>query len=594
MWRTFDPAWYCYAYPMVERVLAAIPGKRAEDVYAALGPLHDHSPNPWFSETWYLARYEHARAAVAEGKFRSGFDHARQENNAEIAPHWLFDPVYYQERFQAVYRRPLALELDGEPYDHFLRIGQRDGLSGHWLFDPAVYAALAPYDVRARIVSDGAFATLMHHLYAGTAEPVVSNLFDPGWYLARYGHVVEEIAQGRWSCALQHYLQSSEAVLFDPNPRFSEPGYRTYFPDVAAAIAAGAFRSGFDHFLRHGQHEGRVYAPAAETPGSASAARVRPAAVTDAFPLRTRAFSHVTFLPVEADPGISGGWRFGVLGADGAPLTAFANDWCAMHRDGAAVRRLPGVYIYGGIVPNHFGHLLLDGLRNLWFVRENPELPVLWHSLIWHDDPDLPPEQFPDWLQQIWRILGLHRHRHLHIREPIEVERVILPAPGRPNLHSLHRRLTAAMAVHSTERPSAGNRVWLSRRGLPPGLGRIEPEAQVEALLAARGWDIVRPETVPVDEQVDLFSTAAVLAGSIGSAFHAVLLSACPTARLIPVTRPGVALEFYDAVAQARGLRQSYVIPEFKPFEFLGSDTIAELEDPLALADAVCAVAGVG
>jgi hypothetical protein len=72
------------------------------------------------------------------------------------------------------------------------------------------------------------------------------------------------------------------------------------------------------------------------------------------------------------------------------------------------------------------------------------------------------------------------------------------------------------------------------------------------------------------------------------------LLSAAPTARLIPVVRPGVPLEFYDAVAQALKLRQSYILPELKPFDMIGPDTNAELVDPVALADAVCAMADSG
>lgn len=39
---------------------------------------------------------------------------------------------------------------------------------------------------------------------------------------------------------------------------FDEPGYLRANPDVAAAIGTGAVRSGWDHYLRFGQHEGRA------------------------------------------------------------------------------------------------------------------------------------------------------------------------------------------------------------------------------------------------------------------------------------------------------------------------------------------------
>lgn len=120
-----------------------------------------------------------------------------------MAPHRLFDAACYRDRYGSVYGRAFDPDADGNPYAQFLRVGQHQRLSGHWLFDPSVYAALAPCDVTARITGDGPFTTFLCHLQAGGAEPVVSNLFDPDWYLAHYPSVAEAIARGEWVSALQ-------------------------------------------------------------------------------------------------------------------------------------------------------------------------------------------------------------------------------------------------------------------------------------------------------------------------------------------------------------------------------------------------------
>ncbi len=183
-WRSFDPAWYRFAYAMVEPLLAGLPDRRPEAVYRSLGTVLGHSPNPYFSETWYLDQYPPVREAIRRGDYVSGFDHYCRSGYESLAPHWLFNPDYYRQRLALAYRRPHDPAQDGELYDHYIRIGQFQGLSGHWLFEPQFYVATAPYDVVARIRQDGAFTTFLHHTAAGGTEPVVSTVFDPAYVIA--------------------------------------------------------------------------------------------------------------------------------------------------------------------------------------------------------------------------------------------------------------------------------------------------------------------------------------------------------------------------------------------------------------------------
>lgn len=75
-----------------------------------------------------------------------------------------------------------------------------------------------------------------------------------------------------------------------------------------------------------------------------------------------------------------------------------------------------------------------------------------------------------------------------------------------------------------TAKPN-GEMMWLSRKG-DAYRGVYGNHDELESLMESLGFLLVQPETLPLSEQVDLFSRADVIAGFIGSAFHTLLL--CP------------------------------------------------------------------
>jgi hypothetical protein len=587
LWRAFDGAWYRSAYPIVDDLIATGQTKEPADVYTALVKAFVHSPNPYFCESWYVARYQVVREAVNNGIFLSGFDHFCRHGYSDLMPHWLFDPAFYRQQFRQAKDHDLDEAEDGNPYDHFLRIGQHEGLTGHWLFDPPVYTAMAAFDVLARIRRHGPFTTFLYQVNTPTPEPIVSNWFDPVWYLARYPLVEQQIAEGKWSCALHHYLANNDPAAFDPSPRFSERSYVASWPDVAAAIRNGDYRNGLAHFILFGQQEQRVFAPADHGDPGPAASPAKIAGVTGLFPLTTRTFRNVTFLPCEPDPDSPDDAIFGVLDAGLEILPAFSHPWITMRSSVTPSEHKAGTFVYGGVLNNHIGHIICDGLAGFWFIREHPDLPILWHWL----DIARSHAAWPTLLDEIWQIVGLDKHAHHIIKSPITVDHVILPESGFMAPDVLHRRQARALASLPPATPFIGNRVWLSRSKLPDQFGRIKREEEVEAVLGTRGWTIVYPEEVPVAGKVNLFATAGIIAGFLASAFHTVLLSTSPRARLILIDRPGVDHTNYDAVARALDLKQYYLSADLEPFTERHPWATFTLTDPAALADAICSLA---
>ncbi|GAN53466.1 glycosyltransferase [Tanticharoenia sakaeratensis] len=210
-------------------------------------------PNRLFDEGWYLAANPDVAAGVREGIFASGFQHYCESGFRSRAPHWLFSEQDYFTRNPDL--TPHALDERGfhNGYDHFLKVGDREGRIGHQFFDPLVFRADALAAHSGIDLDRGLFAQYL----ASPQTTRTSWYFDPAWYLETYPQVRQAIEQGEYSGPLHHYLTNGTPQAFDPNPFFSEASYASRYPDVDAIVRSGGFRNGFEHFRKFGAREGR-------------------------------------------------------------------------------------------------------------------------------------------------------------------------------------------------------------------------------------------------------------------------------------------------------------------------------------------------
>lgn len=83
-------------------------------------------------------------------------------------------------------------------------------------------------------------------------------IFDQNFYLSSYPDVKAAVDAGAFSSGRQHFEQFGLAegrVLV--SPLYDEQLYLQKYSDVAAAVAAGAFKSGLQHYIQLGEAEGR-------------------------------------------------------------------------------------------------------------------------------------------------------------------------------------------------------------------------------------------------------------------------------------------------------------------------------------------------
>ena len=250
-WATFDPDWYLQAYPEVHDQLDSTGPAVLMQFYLDHGQQLGHAPNPFFDEPFFRARYP---AAVGES-VDSGFDAYCRAGGRYRRPHWLFDEQAYRERNTDITDEALVAHGLVNGYDHFLRAGSGEGRSVSPFFNNAVYLEQLPPAQTEEAKAAGPYLHYLCHLVQGGALSRTSWYFDPGWYLQRYPEVAEAIAAGAWHCPLHHYLGNETPIKFDPLAEFSEEYYLTRYPDIQKAVEDGRLRNGYEHYLRSGAQE---------------------------------------------------------------------------------------------------------------------------------------------------------------------------------------------------------------------------------------------------------------------------------------------------------------------------------------------------
>jgi hypothetical protein len=91
------------------------------------------------------------------------------------------------------------------------------------------------------------------------AETLVSqnSLFDEHYYLEKYPNVAAAVAAGQFATGYDQYVKYGQYEGYSPSPFWNESWYLQQNPDVAAAVRAGKVSSGFMQYYLFGQYENR-------------------------------------------------------------------------------------------------------------------------------------------------------------------------------------------------------------------------------------------------------------------------------------------------------------------------------------------------
>lgn len=176
-----------------------------------------------------------------------------------------------------------------------------------------------------------------------------------------------------------------------------------------------------------------------------------------------------------------------------------------------------------------YGHWLVDIMPRILFLEG---LGFDGRYLL----PTLTKSFQRSWLDAI----GLPASRLIHYNprtEALQLRRAIVPSPARYK-SSVTDVLAPFLSRFAPPVGTTGSkRLFVSRGELSIDNRTLVNRAEVEALASAAGFEILRPEHLPLAEQIRLFANAAVIAGEQGSGLHNSVFAG-PACRVLVLQSP--------------------------------------------------------
>jgi capsular polysaccharide biosynthesis protein len=190
--------------------------------------------------------------------------------------------------------------------------------------------------------------------------------------------------------------------------------------------------------------------------------------------------------------------------------------------------RLEGPHFYlDSEFRGHFGHAMTEVMSRLWAwpaaKRAEPRLKAL---MCVNKGRDL-----AGWEATLFAAAGIDRDDIVMASGPVEVEKLLaatpmfsMPAYVHPDIAETWATVGRELAAQAPDRDYP-KRVFCARR---PGKRPCHNAAEVEALFADHGFEVVYPEDFPLPEQARIFREAEVIAGFAGSGLFSTCLSDSP------------------------------------------------------------------
>ena len=196
-----------------------------------------------------------------------------------------------------------------------------------------------------------------------------------------------------------------------------------------------------------------------------------------------------------------------------------------VRRDDA--EHLTGTWLYGGTWASVYGHFLVETLTTLWPTLEQRPAGLVFHSSFGR-------HRHADWHDRLLELAGWG-DLPVHVVDrarPARAARLVVPgrsvslhAWAHPEARDVWQRVAAGF------RGGAGpERVHISRTALNaarrakghrrPIRTSAEEDRALDEVFAGRGFEIIAPESLTIDEQLRTVAGARVIAGLSGSGLH--------------------------------------------------------------------------
>lgn len=203
---------------------------------------------------------------------------------------------------------------------------------------------------------------------------------------------------------------------------------------------------------------------------------------------------------------------------------------------------LTGSYYYlDTIYPGHFGHVMTEVISRLWGWDEAKRIHPGIKALISVRNLG---EKVPKYELDLLEAYGISNDDVYVLERPAKLQKLIAVTPmfhntryASPEISTLWNRIRTGMGISNDSKKNR-KKIFVGRalsRGCTNAM-------EVEAAFRYYGFEVVRPERHSMKEQVEIFSSASVVAGFAGSGMFSTIF--CDS----PITKIVISQEAYNAV----------------------------------------------
>lgn len=215
--------------------------------------------------------------------------------------------------------------------------------------------------------------------------------------------------------------------------------------------------------------------------------------------------------------------------------------------------------LYAGVIINHFGHFLLEGMSRLWYWVENRDKNLDIAFLMLKNQKIFP--QF--W--ELMDVLGIPKSKIHIIKEPTQFNTVYVPKQAHVLDVCLTDKFLVPYQYMVQQMPDQKKeKIYLSRGKLKKGTECLG-EKHIQKLFTDNGYKIMYPEQMSVREQITAIKNASSIAGVSGTAMHLAVFADCGT-RVTVLERTDVLVPEQYLINQAIGAKASYIAVNVNPF----------------------------
>lgn len=250
--------------------------------------------------------------------------------------------------------------------------------------------------------------------------------------------------------------------------------------------------------------------------------------------------------------------------------------------------------VFGGIITNHLGHTLLDASCRLWYLVENPD----FEKVVFLEYPREFVSSF-DGLKFV-ELMGIPREKIEVITAPTMFKEMVVPGESIHPLTGYKREFMVPFdAIRERIAPGSVKKLYLSRRQYE--MSGIVNEEFFERFYESRGFTVVSPEQLPIEEQISLVAGAEEIVSTIGTMTHLILFAqkdvkvtilnrtTCIAVQMLIDEACGIEPYYVDATSNPLPVRHVYgpflMLPNRYFRDYLDSRSIPYSSSDLDLAD---------